>query len=176
MERRNQIEPDASHRDCDSFADVARIVQQAAEVNDRRWKALAARFPGQVPVTPVQLIDFFAHEYGWTLDHIAGLDDLQTYAFVEAALRRRESGAGDAVSDKPKKKAPRDKETESRDKWLYNQCKKRKKTYKAIMLELQRIAQKRGWLTLSSPQAVLQAAQRFVKRHELENLPHRRES
>jgi hypothetical protein len=153
-----------------------KIFEQAAEVNERRWRVLAARFPGKVPVTPAQLIDFFAHEYGWTLGHIASLTDLQMYAFAEAALRRHESGAENAGSHKPKQKGPRDKETESRDKWLYDQCKKRTKTYKGIMLELRRIAKKRGWSMLSSPQAVPQAVHRYIRRHELEDLPRRRES
>jgi hypothetical protein len=72
------------------------LIQEMADVeaeNERRWKALAARFPGQVPTTPAEIIDFFASEYGWTLHQIAELDDRQTYAFVKAALRRRSAAA-----------------------------------------------------------------------------------
>jgi hypothetical protein len=61
--------------------------------NERRWKALAARYPGQVPTTPAEIFDFLASEYGWTLRDIAGLSGLQTYAFINAALRRRSAAA-----------------------------------------------------------------------------------
>jgi hypothetical protein len=67
-------------------------MMELAEVeaeNERRWQSLAERFPGQVPTTPAELIDFFASEYGWTLEQIADLDDRQSFAFVKAALRRR---------------------------------------------------------------------------------------
>jgi len=67
----------------------------------------------------------------------------------------------------------RDKKAEARDAWLYKQAKKGDKTYRQIALELGRLAPAKGWRKLSSPQAVEQAVDRYIKRHKLDPLPPR---
>ncbi len=77
-------------QELDSVVDaLGRVMAEADAANEARWRKLAQQFPWQVPTTPAEFVDFFASEYHWTLDHIAGLDDLQMYAFVKAALQRR---------------------------------------------------------------------------------------
>jgi hypothetical protein len=70
---------------------LGKVIADAEAANKARWRKLAEQFPGQVPTTAAEFIDFFASEYHWTLNHIAGLDDYQMYAFVNAALRRRKA-------------------------------------------------------------------------------------
>lgn len=67
----------------------------------------------------------------------------------------------------------RDKRAEARDKWLYQQVKKGDKTYRQIMLDLVKVAKSKGWRKVGSPQAIEQAAERYVKRHNLPPLPPR---
>jgi len=79
-------------QEIDPFVDeLGKAISETEIANQARWRRLAEQFPGQVPTTPAEFIDFFASEYHWTLEHIAGLDDFQTYAFVEAALQRRKA-------------------------------------------------------------------------------------
>ena len=76
----------------DSILDTLRKANADAEAaNAARWRKLAEKFPGQVPTTPAEIVDFFASEYHWTLDDIAGLDSFQKYHFVKAALERRKA-------------------------------------------------------------------------------------
>lgn len=79
-------------QEVDSFVDeLGKAISETETANQARWRRLAEQFPGQVPTTPAELIDFFASEYHCTLDHIADLDDFQMYAFVKAALQRRKA-------------------------------------------------------------------------------------
>jgi hypothetical protein len=70
----------------------------AIEASDERLASVVRRLPGwtEGSSTPAVAIDFLASEYGWTLEHIAGLGNRQMIAFIEAALRRR---AGKATAD-----------------------------------------------------------------------------
>jgi hypothetical protein len=72
-------------------------------------------------------------------------------------------------------KAIKDRKTEARDKWMYDQAKKGNKTYRQIMLDLAKVAQSKGWRKLDSPQAIEQAIGRYIKRNDLAALPPRKE-
>jgi hypothetical protein len=77
-------------KEFESFVEtVGKAIVDAEAANAARWRKLAEQFLGQVPTTPAEFVDFFASEYHWSLDHIAGLDSFQKYHFVKAALERR---------------------------------------------------------------------------------------
>jgi hypothetical protein len=82
-----------------------------------------------------------------------------------------------ASSPKTSKKAKilKNKKTDARDKWLYEEAKSGEKTYRSIMLELNKIAANKGWSKLGSPQAVEQAIRRYIRRHGKPALPPRKE-
>jgi hypothetical protein len=71
--------------------------EAATAASNEKLQALLARLPGGGDTnSPALLIDFFASEYYWGLDQIAGLDHRQTVAFIEQALRRKEATRQDA--------------------------------------------------------------------------------
>jgi hypothetical protein len=63
----------------------------------------------------------------------------------------------------------RDKRADARDRWLYQRCRKGD-TYKAVMFQLNRLAPRKGWRKLDSPQAVQQAVDRYIGRNHLDPL------
>src|ERR1700722_14128771 len=99
----------------------------------------------------------------------------QTAAREPKQQRQIEGPVAPANPVSAKAKVKRDNLQESRDKWIYTQAKKGDKTYRKIMLELAKLALEKGWRKLGSPQAVEQAADRYVVRHNLTPLPPRME-
>lgn len=113
------------------------------------------------------------------LEHLD--DAYQAWLSRQVAEQKRtspapiEAPAAPTRSETVKAKVKRDKLQESRDKWIYTQAKKGDKTYRKIMLELAKLALEKGWRKLGSPQAVEQAVDRYVVRHNLTPLPPRME-
>jgi hypothetical protein len=86
-----------------------------------------------------------------------------------------------AVPEKPPavraKDVQREPKAEARDRWLYARARRKNPpTWKALMADLNRAADKRGWRKLASVQAVQQAVDRYIQRHHLEPLPPRKEA
>jgi hypothetical protein len=69
-------------------------------------------------------------------------------------------------------KVRRDKETEARDKWIYRQCCKGT-PHDAIVAELRRIADGKGWRRISTKNRVWQIGREYAERHGLEPPPPR---
>lgn len=71
----------------------------------------------------------------------------------------------------------RDAKAESRDRWLYRQAsKKNPPTWKSLMAQMNKKAETHRWRKLSSPQAVEQALDRYIKRNGLDLLPPRKDA
>jgi hypothetical protein len=66
----------------------------------------------------------------------------------------------------------RDKKTEARDKWIYDQCCERM-PYDNVVAELKRIGPKRGWRVVSSKQRIQQIGNEYPERHGLDRPPPR---
>jgi hypothetical protein len=72
------------------MADIIAVVETADTASTQRLKAVAARLPGGDSENYIAVLcDFFAHEYKWKLEDIAGMDSTQMILFVEQALKRR---------------------------------------------------------------------------------------
>jgi hypothetical protein len=70
----------------------------------------------------------------------------------------------------------RDAKAEARNRWLYNKAsQKNPPPWKALMAALNKIAPKRGWRKLGSPQAVKQAVAGYIRQKSLAPLPPRKE-
>jgi hypothetical protein len=72
------------------------------------------------------------------------------------------------------RRLPRDRKTEARDRWIYQQCCKGRK-YQAIAAELGRVAQQKNWTKISSKQGIHQAAVRYARRHQPAPPPRRQD-
>lgn len=66
----------------------------------------------------------------------------------------------------------RDRETEARDKWIYQQC-DAKVPYSTIIIKLK---EKVSWELIDTPQGILAAARRYATRHDKPQPPPRRQS
>jgi hypothetical protein len=73
---------------------------------------------------------------------------------------------------KTRKEKIRDKAIEARDKWIYEQCCKGV-AYDAIALRLKKKSV--NWPRIESKQGIQSAAQRYAKRHNLSDIPRRKD-
>lgn len=78
-----------------------------------------------------------------------------------------------AAKRNPRKKRLLDAATEARDKWIYNQCCKGV-AYETIAIRLKKKSSK--WQRIESKQGIQSAAQRYAKRHGLEEIPRRQDA
>jgi hypothetical protein len=84
-----QLTADEEARDA-LLRQIAAEAEDTISANTERLKELARRLPGgDAHNYIVVLCEFFASEYHWGLDKIAGLDFTQMISLVEQALRRR---------------------------------------------------------------------------------------
>jgi hypothetical protein len=84
-----------------------------------------------------------------------------------------------AIPDKPKdvgdQSIQRNLQAETRNAWLYCQASKKKPpSWKSLMAELNRIADKCGWQKLYTVQGVQQAVDRYTDQHGYPRLPRRK--
>jgi hypothetical protein len=91
-------------------------------------------------------------------------EEREEQAAQAARTRRRVRGGGARVSKQ-----------DARDKWIYNQCCNKDKTFKAITQALQGIAKQKGWRHISSIQGVRAAASRYAEDHHLSPIPRRQD-
>jgi hypothetical protein len=81
-------------------------VNQSILATEQRIRALLTRLGTPPNVgTPAALLGFFAAEFGWGPERVAGLDDYQMQIYLREALRRREAGLA-AASSPPSGRRP----------------------------------------------------------------------
>jgi hypothetical protein len=81
---------------------------------------------------------------------------------------------GSGPKTRKSSRMPRDPKLEARDKWLYRQaCAKPKITYKKIVAQLKKCHVEKGWVLITSIQAVKKNAMQYAERHGLEPPPAR---
>ena len=98
---------------------------------------------------------------------IRAFADLMAEERIAEADRQRDMSEAEAVADD----APQwDKETEARNKWLYEQCRKGKK-YAAIIADLKN--KPKSWARLEYPNSIKKAAEAYATRKQLQPIPHR---
>jgi hypothetical protein len=71
------------------------------------------------------------------------------------------------------RKVLRDRKMEERNRWIYQQCCKRRE-HDAIVAELKRIAVRRRWRIVSTKQRIQQIGREYARQHDLEPPPARR--
>lgn len=98
----------------------------------------------------------------------SGIEELQRIAEAEALIGKS-VGSGEAEGP-----VERDKLSEARDKWIYQQCCKGV-AHDSIVRELKKMVEKKkGWRIVSSKQRVQQIGNEYADRHGLSRPPPRR--
>jgi hypothetical protein len=156
--------------------------EQAVLESDLR--ELARQIPGPATGDPkAKIWRYLIAQYGFGPETLYRLTPAMMRLYVEARCSptgqeppgrlppAREKQEGDRTPASPRPPVRRNAKADTRDRWLHQQAnKKNPPTWRALMLQLNKCANARGWMKLSSPQAVKQAVDRYIRRHGLASL------